>query len=123
MRLGTCSKYPSQFLRSCVHSVSKKTFKNLSVNLLGFRGATQKKWPEGCNLLQLVQNFLKHSCFLLDVNKKLQFLHTCPHWQTSLPFTLRIKPFSASGPIYRPPLCLRKMREGDVSAHFFQALH
>jgi len=31
-------------------------------------------------------------------------------------------PFSARGPIYRPPLCLRKMREADVSAHFFQAL-
>jgi len=31
-------------------------------------------------------------------------------------------PFSARGPIYRPPLCLRRMREADVSAHFFQAL-
>ena len=33
-----------------------------------------------------------------------------------------INPFSARGPIYRPPLCLRRMREADVSAHFFQAL-
>ena len=31
-------------------------------------------------------------------------------------------PFSARGPIYRPSLCLRRMREADVSAHFFQAL-
>jgi hypothetical protein len=28
-------------------------------------------------------------------------------------------PFSARGPIYRPPPCLRRMREADVSAHFF----
>jgi hypothetical protein len=31
-------------------------------------------------------------------------------------------PFSARGPISRPPLCLRRMREADVSAHFFQTL-
>ena len=35
---------------------------------------------------------------------------------------LQFNPFSARGPIYRPPLCLRRMREADVSAHFFQAL-
>ena len=35
---------------------------------------------------------------------------------------LLLNPFSARGPIYRPPLCLRIMREADVSAHFFQAL-
>jgi hypothetical protein len=28
-------------------------------------------------------------------------------------------PFSARGPIYRPPLFLRRMREADVLAHFF----
>jgi len=33
-----------------------------------------------------------------------------------------LSPFSARGPIYRPHLCLRRMREADVSAHFFQAL-
>jgi hypothetical protein len=37
-------------------------------------------------------------------------------------FTVYINPFSARGPIYRPPQCLRRMREADVSAHFFQAL-
>ena len=47
--------------------------------------------PEGCNLLQSVQNFLKQSCLLLDVTKKLQFLHIFLHWQTSLPFTLSTK--------------------------------
>jgi len=36
--------------------------------------------------------------------------------------TTKFNPFSARGPIYRPPLCLRRMREADVSAHFFQAL-
>ena len=35
---------------------------------------------------------------------------------------LFLNPFSARGLIYRPPLCLRIMREADVSAHFFQAL-
>jgi hypothetical protein len=46
------------------------------ISLLGFSGATWQKLPESCNLLQLVQNFLKHSCFLLAIIKKLQFRHT-----------------------------------------------
>ena len=33
----------------------------------------------------------------------------------------QFNPFSTRGPIYRPPLCLRIMREADVSVHFFQA--
>ena len=42
-------------------------------------------------------------------------------WKQSVIIPI-INPFSARGPIYRPPLCLRRMREADVSAHFFQAL-
>ena len=37
-------------------------------------------------------------------------------------YTCSFNPFSARGPIYRPPLCLRRMREADVSANLFQAL-
>jgi hypothetical protein len=45
--------------------------------------------------------------------------------ELSLSFCLVLfifNPFSARGPIYRPPLCLQRMREADVSTHFFQAL-
>ena len=52
MRFGTCSKERSHFSRSCVHSASKKTYINLSVSLLGFSGARQQKWPDGCFLFQ-----------------------------------------------------------------------
>jgi hypothetical protein len=35
---------------------------------------------------------------------------------------LCFNPFSVRGPIYWPPLCLQRMQEADVLAHFFQAL-
>jgi hypothetical protein len=40
MWLGTCSKDPSHFSRSSVHSVPKKKYINLSDSLLGFSEAT-----------------------------------------------------------------------------------
>jgi hypothetical protein len=54
------------------------------------------------------------------------FLYGCETWPVTIKIWRKIQtfvnPFSARGPIYRPPLCLRRMREADVSAHFFQAL-
>ena len=49
---GTCSKEPSQFSRTCVHSLSKKQYEILSVSLLGFSGSTYQKWPyyNKCNI-------------------------------------------------------------------------
>ena len=51
-------------------------------------------------------------------------LHNCAHTRVLAPYVGKrfFNPFSARGPIYWPPLCLRRMREADVSAHFFQAL-
>jgi hypothetical protein len=42
--------------------------------------------------------------------------------ELSFAVVLAFNPFSARGPIYRPPLFLRRMREADVWARFFQAL-
>ena len=52
------------------------------------------------------------------LNKTLNRVQVSKYLSDMIP----INPFSARGPIYRPPLCLRKMREADVSADFFQAL-
>lgn len=52
MRFVLCSKEPSCYLKSFVHSVSKKTYIKWSFNLLVMNGAKHKKWPEICFVIQ-----------------------------------------------------------------------
>ena len=77
-------------------------------------------------------HFLKYSYvleFCIFLVKKLLMQHfrtkhvttNQNHFICLLIFSV-LNPFSVRGPIYRPPLSLRRMREADVSAHFFQAL-
>ena len=97
---------------------------NLSYNAIKLRSSPQYKSGTNFFLLQFA-----------DSRPWYGFMHTSNDFENNLGcFVVKflgrkgnicsfsINPFSARGPIYRPPLCLRIMREADVSAHFFQAL-